>query len=254
MRKKIIAANWKMNHTLSEATAFAGEFEKGVGNALSPGTEVLIAPAFPFLGELVRRLGSIAGVGIAAQNVHEEEQGAFTGEVSAAMLRSVGCTHVIIGHSERRALYGEGNSLLLRKVHQALTHQLIPVFCIGETLAEREAGKVAEVVSEQLKQGLFALLPHEFEQVVIAYEPVWAIGTGVVATPAQAQEVHALVRKLVEDRYGAALAAETSILYGGSVKPDNAASLFTQPDIDGALVGGASLNASHFLQIVLAMR
>jgi triosephosphate isomerase len=254
MRTKILAANWKMNHTLAEATAFAEAFEQLAAQGLPAGAQAIIAPAFPFLADMARRLGVLPGVSIAAQDLHDEESGAFTGEVSAAMIRSVGATHVIIGHSERRQYQGEDNALLLRKVRKALEHGLVPIFCIGETLAEREAGKVGEVIETQLREGLFEIQEPDIRRVVIAYEPVWAIGTGVVATPAQAQEVHAQVRALLDRRYGGEVANLLPVLYGGSMKPDNAAELLSQPDIDGGLVGGASLKAGSFWEIVQAAR
>lgn len=245
-RAPLIAGNWKMHGTLPEAV----ELATGVKNLLSSVTdrEILLAPAFPVLAAVGAVLRSTP-IRLAAQNLHWETQGAFTGEVSGAMLRSVGCTHVIVGHSERRQLFGEGDEFVARKVRAALRDRLVPIVCVGETLAEREANRTLAVVHRQTRAALEGLGTGEIGRVVIAYEPVWAIGTGKVATPEQAQEVHRHIRILVEKIAGADVAAAMRILYGGSVKPDNIDALMRQPDLDGALVGGASLKAEDFARI-----
>lgn len=248
MRKRIAAGNWKMNLGLKEAHDLAAAIAAGLTEEDLTHTEVVLAPPFTHLS---RVLDAAAGkIGIAGQNLHQEEKGAYTGEISASMLTSVGCSHVLIGHSERRQYFGEDNALLLAKVRQALAHGLTPVYCLGETLEQREAGHTFAIVEAQLREGTFAFSATEFGKLVLAYEPVWAIGTGVTASPAQAQEVHAHLRQLVRTQYGEEVADSTSILYGGSVKPANARELFACPDIDGGLVGGASLKADAFLEIV----
>ncbi|MDX1905430.1 MAG: triose-phosphate isomerase [Bacteroidia bacterium] len=252
-RKKIAAGNWKMNLTAVEAQSLASEVIHIVRTEYLGGAEVVLAPPFPFLGMIQHLTKDFPGFYTSAQNLHQAQSGAYTGEVSASMLTSIGVTHTIIGHSERRQLFGETNALLASKTDQALAHGLTPIFCIGETLSEREAGQTFAVNETQLREGLFHLDASAFSKIVIAYEPVWAIGTGKTATPEQAQEVHAHIRSLITAQYGAAVADATSILYGGSVKADNAASLFSQPDIDGGLVGGASLKAREFAEIVKAL-
>jgi triosephosphate isomerase (TIM) len=248
-RRPMIAGNWKMNLTLKESAALAGRVCRET--AAAEGVDVLIAPPFTAL-TAVRE--AIAGTRIllGAQNMHWEESGAYTGEISPSMLLNAGCSHVILGHSERRALFGETNETVDRKVSAALRVDLIPIVCFGETLEERERGRTFDVVKEQLQGSLGGLLkaksiPHS---TVLAYEPVWAIGTGRTATPAQAQEVHAFVRKWLIAAFDTAIAAKIRILYGGSVKPDNISELMSMPDIDGALVGGASLKAESFVPIV----
>lgn len=215
--------------------------------------EVIFAPPFPFLGLVQHFIKGDSRFKLAAQNIHDAAQGAYTGEVSAAMLASVGATYVILGHSERRAYFGEDNAWLAKKVNRALETGLSPIFCVGETLDEREQNRTFEVVGSQLAEGLFHLSADQLRQVVIAYEPVWAIGTGKTATPEQAQEVHAFIRKQLADQYGSTVAEGISILYGGSVKPNNAKELFSQPDIDGGLVGGASLDSRDFAEIIKAL-
>lgn len=233
MPKTILAANWKMNKTQAEAQNFIQELSK---TAFKPDREVVLCPPFTALNAL----SGIKEVKLGAQNMHFEENGAFTGEISAAMLKELGCTYVLIGHSERRQLFGETDELINKKIIAAVNHGLIPVFCLGETLAQRESGETMQVITTQLKQGLTGI--NYINKLVIAYEPVWAIGTGKTATPQEAQEVHALIRSLTT--------ADTSILYGGSVKPENISSLMAQPDINGALVGGASLKAEDFIKII----
>jgi triosephosphate isomerase len=249
MRKKIVAGNWKMNTTYQEGETLA----KGIA-AKKPEVPdnvlLVVAPPFTHLCCLTGALRE-AGVGIAAQNCAAEEKGAYTGEVSAKMLASIGVEYCIIGHSERREYYGETNAILLKKVQQALSAGLRPVFCIGEVLAEREANRYFEVVKTQLSEVILQLSPADFQKIVIAYEPVWAIGTGKTATAAQAQEIHAYIRQILAGKFGDA-ANDTSILYGGSCKPSNANELFSQPDVDGGLIGGASLVADDFIAIAKA--
>ncbi len=247
MRTPLIAGNWKMYKTASEASAFVRAFLPLVSGV--KGVEIVLAPSYLAIravADLVR--GS--GVGVASQNVHFAPEGAFTGEVSAAMLKEAGATHAIVGHSERRQYFAETDESVNRKVKAALEADLVPIMCLGETLAERESGKTFEVVDRQLRGGLAGVPASSAAKVVVAYEPVWAIGTGKTASPAQAQEVHALLRKGLSGAWGAAAAAAVRILYGGSVKPDNVDTLMAQGDIDGALVGGASLKADSFARIV----
>jgi triosephosphate isomerase len=246
-RVALIAGNWKMHGTRAEATALAGALAASVGQVT--GREVLIAPPFTAL-DAAR--AAIAGTRIllGAQNVHGEDRGAYTGEVSAAMLEEAGCSHVIIGHSERRQFYGETDAGVNARLRGALRTALVPIVCVGETLAEREAEITMQVIERQVRDGLGGLEPAHHGRIVLAYEPVWAIGTGRTATPVQAQEVHMAIRKLVRQLAGQAVADGMRILYGGSVKPDNIDALMAQPDIDGALVGGASLDAVAFARIV----
>ncbi len=248
MRKKIVAGNWKMNKTLQEGIALAQEVEK-MASGVPGDVELIIAPPFIHLTEVKKLLNRVK---LGAQNCASEASGAFTGEVSASMLASAGVQFVIIGHSERRSYYGETNSIINKKVRLALQNNLNPIFCCGEVLSEREKGKHLDVVKEQLEEGLFSLSPDEFSKVIIAYEPVWAIGTGVNATPAQAQEMHQYIRSLIAGKYDETIASNTSILYGGSCKPSNAGELFANPDVDGGLIGGASLKAEDFIGIAKA--
>jgi triosephosphate isomerase len=246
-RTPLLAGNWKMHGTRAEATALAGALARSVGAVAD--REVLIAPPFTSL-DAAR--AAIAGTRIllGAQNVHGEDKGAFTGEVSAAMLLEAGCTHVIIGHSERRQYYGEDDASVNARLRGALRAGLVPIVCIGETLAERQAGETMAVIERQIRGGFAGMDPVTSRPCVLAYEPVWAIGTGHTATPAQAQEVHLAIRKLAAQLVGQPVADTVRILYGGSVKPDNIDALMAQPDIDGALVGGASLDAAGFERIV----
>jgi triosephosphate isomerase len=249
MRTAAIVGNWKMNLGRAAASALARELRAKVAAA---GCEVGVAPPFPWLETVAAELRG-SPIFVAGQNLHPEKFGAFTGEVSAEMLRDCGCSHVIVGHSERRHLLGESSEFVGRKVKSALAQGLAPILCVGETLAERKAGKTAAVVLDQLETGLKDLAEGAARPVVVAYEPVWAIGTGVNATPAQAGEVHALVRDRLARLFSPGFAAATRILYGGSVKPENAAELLGVDGIDGALVGGASLTAASFLGIVAAL-
>ncbi|MBN2610100.1 MAG: triose-phosphate isomerase [Bacteroidales bacterium] len=248
MRKKIVAGNWKMNNTLQEGIQLA----KDVCNKTIPqDVKVILGTPFIHLTEVAKVVKGTP-VAVAAQNCADKAAGAYTGEVSAAMIKSAGIEYVILGHSERRAYYGETNTILAEKVKLALENGLLPIFCIGEVLEERESGILFDVIKKQLEEGLFFLGADEFKKVVIAYEPVWAIGTGKVATPAQAQEMHAYIRQQVAAKYGNTMADDTTILYGGSCKASNAGELFANPDVDGGLIGGASLKADEFLGIVNA--
>jgi triosephosphate isomerase len=246
MRRKLIAGNWKMYKTVAEATALVEEIKKGVAGA--PG-DALVAPPFTAIAAVVAAAKG-SPVAVAAQNMHFEKEGAFTGEVSAPMLVDAGVTHVILGHSERRQYFAETDDGVAKKTKAALAAGLLPISCVGETLAEREAGRTMEVVGRQMDAILAAVTADEARKVVIAYEPVWAIGTGKVATPEQAQEVHAFIRSRIAAKHGQAVADALRILYGGSVKPDNVKGLMALPDVDGALVGGASLKADSFLKLV----
>ena len=250
MRKKIIAANWKMNMTAAEAASFMEDLELELKNF--DGAEVVIVPPFTVLPRLSEIISEIPGVTLGAQNMWHETSGAFTGEISAGMLREFFTRYVVLGHSERRTIFGETDELVNKKVKAALAASLRPILCVGETLEERDAGRVHEVLSRQLKGSLAGLDADQMLDTVIAYEPVWAIGTGRTATPEQAQEAHAFVRKTIGEIFDPATAAKVRIQYGGSVKPDNAKELLHQPDIDGALVGGASLDARGFAKIVKA--
>jgi triosephosphate isomerase len=248
MRRPLIAGNWKMFKTVPEAVALARQVRAGV-EAKAAERDVLLAPPATALHAVAEAIRGSALL-LAGQNMHWEKQGAFTGEVSPAMLKDAGCTHVVLGHSERRQLFGETDEGVGRKARAAFDHALLPVLCVGETLPEREADRTLEVVERQVERALRQLTPDEASRAVIAYEPVWAIGTGRSATPEQAQEVHRAIRRLVARSHGDAVAGATRILYGGSVKPDSIASLMAQDDIDGALVGGACLAADSFLAIV----
>jgi triosephosphate isomerase len=243
MRTPFIAANWKMYKTVHEAVAFIKEFRTLVKDLHD--VEIVVAPPFTALHSAVEAAHG-SNIGIAGQNLHWEREGAFTGEVSAGMLREAGAEYAIIGHSERRRLFGETDQTVNRKLTAALASQLTAIVCIGETLEERDANQTLDVLDRQIKQGLDGLTADQIAALVIAYEPVWAIGTGRNATPAQAGEAHAHIRSRLRQWFGGTAADQCHILYGGSVKPDNAAALFAQPDIDGGLVGGASLDGEQF--------
>jgi triosephosphate isomerase len=248
-RRKFVCGNWKMHKTAPEAVALVKELAAGLAEASGSGkVQVAVAPAFTALHPVASALVG-TGLELAAQNVHFEPQGAFTGEISAGMLADVGCRHVIVGHSERRQLFGETDEGVRKKVGALLSANLLPIVCVGETLAEREAGKTLAVVDRQVRAGLAGIPAAALAAITVAYEPVWAIGTGKTATTAQAQEVHAAIRAILRELAGG-LADSIRIQYGGSVKPENAAELMSQPDVDGALVGGASLKAKDFLAIV----
>ena len=245
-RKTLIAGNWKMYKTAGEGAALVEEIKKGLAGAPS---DVVVAPPYTALTAVVAAAKGSA-VAVAAQNMHYEKEGAFTGEVSAAMLRDLGVTHVVLGHSERRQYFAETDEGVARKTKVALDNGITPISCVGETLSEREAGRTMDVVKRQVDTILNALTAEEARRIVVAYEPVWAIGTGKVATPEQAQEVHAFIRLRIGEVHGKATADVLRILYGGSVKPDNVKGLMALPDVDGALVGGASLKADSFLKLV----
>jgi triosephosphate isomerase len=248
MRKKIVAGNWKMNKSLEEGVQLAKDVDVALEATEQLFCDVVIAPPFVHLTEVSKAVGS--KLSVSAQNCAAEASGAYTGEVSASMLRSAGIPYVIIGHSERRTYYGDTDEILARKTNQALANGLKPIFCIGEELAQRDSGVTFEVIRSQIEKGLFHLSADGFSNIVIAYEPVWAIGTGRTATSAQAQEVHEFIRKLVAEKYGSEIAENTSILYGGSCNENNAGELFACPDIDGGLIGGASLVAEKFIKII----
>ena len=249
MRRYLIAGNWKMNKTASEGQTLAQEIVAAVGSETK--VDIVVCPPFTGLHIAAAALGG-SSLRLGAQNCHTEASGAYTGEISAAMLRAVCCDYVILGHSERRQYFGESDAFINKKVHAALKNGLQPILCVGELLAERESGKTLEVVKTQTLGGLEGVAKEDASKVVIAYEPVWAIGTGKVATTAQAQEVHAFIRSLLAERFGAEAAAGMRILYGGSMKPSNAPELLAQPDVDGGLIGGASLEAKSFAELVAA--
>ena len=251
MPRPFVVGNWKMHKTVAEARALAAAVRDGVKDFGD--IDVAVAPPFTALTAVAEALKG-SSVGLAGQTMHEASKGAFTGEVSPVMLRDAGCTHVILGHSERRHLFGETDAAIMKKARTALDHGLIPILCVGETLDERETSRTFDVVEKEVEQALRHVTPEEAARSVLAYEPVWAIGTGKTATPAQAQEVHTFIRKLVARSHGDAVARAIRILYGGSVKPDNASLLIAEPDVDGALVGGACLEAPSFLGIVAASR
>ncbi|MCL5030560.1 MAG: triose-phosphate isomerase [Bacteroidetes bacterium] len=248
MRRKVIAGNWKMNNNLSESQNLITKLISGLSNE-KLNSDVVICPPFTSLSE-ASSLAKNTVIKLGAQNMYFEENGAFTGEISAEMLKSVGCEYVILGHSERRIIFGELDQLINKKIKKALQSGLKPIFCVGETLEERESGVTEEVIKRQVTEGLKEISANEMDRIIVAYEPVWAIGTGKTATPQQAEEVHAFIRNLVLNLYSSSVAEKLVIQYGGSVKPDNAAELLSQNDIDGALVGGACLKADSFISII----
>ena len=254
MRRKMLAGNWKMNLTPNEARhlirALRAELDSGAA-ALGRDRDVLVAPAAVALSAAAQELAG-SSIALAAQNMHYEDKGAFTGEVSPPMLKAIGVTHVIIGHSERRHVFGESDDLINRKVRAAMRHRLIPILCVGETQAEHDGGHTTTVILRQTQNGLAGLDGREAARTIVAYEPVWAIGTGRTATPAQAALAHGAIREVIGDAFGPECAAAVRILYGGSVTPENVEGLLTERDIDGALVGGASLKADSFARIVRA--
>ncbi|NNG28087.1 MAG: triose-phosphate isomerase [Ignavibacteriaceae bacterium] len=247
MRKNVIAGNWKMNKDLNESQDLVSKIINGLGNDTK--CDVILCPPFTSLNEVSSLIKSTP-VKLGAQNIYFEDSGAFTGEISASMLKSVGCEYVIIGHSERRNILSERNDVINKKIKKALEHSLKPIFCVGELLEQREDGSTMDVVKNQILKGLKDITPVQLSKIIIAYEPVWAIGTGKTATPAQAQEVHAAIRELIVENFSEDVADNLVIQYGGSVKPDNAGELLSQKDIDGALVGGACLKADSFLGII----
>jgi triosephosphate isomerase len=247
MRRQFIAGNWKMNTNRASAVALAEGIVKAAASVA--GVDLAVCPPSCYLEAVGKALAG-SKIGLGAQNMYHEKEGAFTGELSAAMLVDAGCKYVILGHSERRHILGETDAAINKKVHAALAAGLTPIVCVGELLADREAGKTLGVIQCQFGGSLAGLTPEQMAKVVIAYEPVWAIGTGKVATPQQAEEVHLALRKIMAEHYNASIAEGVIIQYGGSVKPDNAAELLGQPNIDGALVGGASLKVDQFLGII----
>jgi len=252
MRKAFVAGNWKLNTDIHSSVALAAAIAEGASDKASSGQMTLaVCPPFVYLAAVSQALSS-SSIGLGAQNVYFEPKGAFTGEVSVSMLKDVGCSYVLCGHSERRHVFGECDEWINKKVHAAISGGLLPILCIGELLEERQAAKTETVVHKQLEKGLAGLEAAKMGAVTIAYEPVWAIGTGLTATPDQAQEVHSFIRSLLADLYGAELADQIRIQYGGSVKPNNTAELMKEPDVDGLLVGGASLKAEDFLAIIEA--
>lgn len=252
MRKHIVAGNWKMNMTFEAADELIDNIMTSLEQTeLDRNTLMIICPPFPYL-EMANDYANDSYFAVGAQNVNDNERGAYTGEISAEMLQSMELDYCIVGHSERRTYYGETDAIVAAKVNQLLAHDIRPIVCCGEVLQEREANQQFDVVRRQITDGLFHLTPEQFSQVVIAYEPVWAIGTGKTATPDQAQEIHAFIRSLIAEKYGNDIAQNTSILYGGSCKPSNAKELFANPDVDGGLIGGAALKAEDFMAIATA--
>lgn len=253
MRKNIIAGNWKMNMDFNEGVKLFSEIQQLISNEIKGNQEAVVCPPFIHISSLVQAAIPDLKISIGAQNCHQAEGGAFTGEVSASMISSAGARYVIIGHSERRLYFSESNSLLAQKLDTALKNTLIPIFCIGETLDQRNNGTYFEVIKNQISEAAFHLEETEFNKLVLAYEPVWAIGTGLTATPEQAQEIHAFIRSEVAEKYNRNLADDLTILYGGSCNPKNADELFAQADIDGGLIGGASLKSRDFVDILRAL-
>ncbi|HRB70261.1 triose-phosphate isomerase [Flavobacterium sp. WV_118_3] len=250
MRHSIVAGNWKMHKNASETEDLLNDLIEKLPSDKE--VEIIVAPTFVNLSSAVQHL-EFTNIGVAAQNMHQAESGAFTGEISADMLKNIGVDIVILGHSERRSYFHETDALLANKVDTALKHELRVIFCFGEELKDRQNQQHFNIVENQLKDGLFHLDAKAWENIVLAYEPVWAIGTGETATPDQAQEMHQFIRQTVEDKYGREVAENVSILYGGSVKPDNAKEIFSKPDVDGGLIGGAALKADDFAAIVAAV-
>ena len=248
MRKNIVAGNWKMNNDLPQTASLISDLKE---QTKTSNAEVMIAPSFTNLWHSFEATRE-DDIEVVAQNMHFAENGAYTGEVSASMLKSIGIKTVILGHSERRAYYNETDESLAKKVDAALANDLRTIFCFGEELADRKAGNEEQVVASQIKNALFHLEASAFKSIVLAYEPVWAIGTGETASPEQAQDMHAFIRKTLESKYGLTIANDMTILYGGSVKPANAKEIFGKPDVDGGLIGGASLKAEDFYAIVNA--
>lgn len=250
MRQKIVAGNWKMNKTLQEANVLASEVMAMVADEVKGDARVIFCVPFPYLVPIKNQLGNNTSIAVAAQNCSEHESGAYTGEVSAPMLKSMDIPYVVLGHSERRQYFGEDGKLLAKKIDVALKHGLVPIFCCGEPLEIREKGTHEQLVKQQVEESLFHLPAVSLQKIVIAYEPVWAIGTGKTATSQQAQDMHAVIRKHIAGRFGQAVADSISILYGGSVNAANAKELFANPDVDGGLVGGASLKSREFTEII----
>jgi triosephosphate isomerase len=251
MRKNIVAGNWKMNMNLLEGLALAKEVSELVEKDANNGVEVVLGTPFIHLSEVNKAVNK-AKIKIAAQNCAKEVSGAYTGEISAEMIKSTSSDYIILGHSERRAYYGDTDAILTEKVNRSLENDMKVIFCIGEVLSERKSENHFNVVKSQLENGVFHLSAEVFKNIVLAYEPVWAIGTGVTASSDQAQEMHAFIRKTLVEKYGETVAEDTSILYGGSCKPSNAKELFANKDVDGGLIGGAALKAEDFMGIITA--
>jgi len=247
VRNPFIAGNWKMHKTIRESVDFARLLVNKCDELAD--RRIVIAPPFPALQAVGEALKG-SEIHLSAQNLHEQPSGAYTGEVSAGMLSDAGCEYVIVGHSERRTIFGEKDDVINKKLKIGISSGLMPIFCIGETLSERDAGQTFAVIDRQIKEGLNNLTTDDIRRVVIAYEPVWAIGTGKTATPEQAQEVHAYIREIIKKTYGEGVSAFVAVIYGGSVNPNNIGGLMDQPDIDGALVGGASLDIESFIRII----
>ena len=248
MRSKIVAGNWKMNNDAKETESLLNEIKKIDYNCSA---RIMIAPSFVQLSQALTALEE-SSIEVVAQNMHEEESGAFTGEVSAKMLKSINVDKVILGHSERRLYYNETNESLAKKVKTALKYDMEIIFCFGEEQEDRKSKKHFDVIKQQLSESLFDLPIGAWEHIILAYEPVWAIGTGETASPEQAQEMHSFIRNLISEKYDYGTASETSILYGGSIKPSNAQAIFSRPDVDGGLIGGASLKVDEFMAITMA--
>ncbi len=253
MRKQVAAANWKMNLTYQQAEQLITDIIN-TPHTLAAHQLAVFAVPFPYLKMVADKINGKTGAGVAAQNCYTQKAGAYTGETSVEMLQSVGATYVVLGHSERREYFNESNQMLAEKVNIVLSYGLTPIFCCGEALNIREAGTQNEYVGNQLKESLFHLSAEELQKIIIAYEPIWAIGTGKTATSEQAQEMHAHLRSVLATQYGKEVADNISILYGGSVKGSNAKEIFSQPDVDGGLVGGASLKADEFVQIINGLK
>jgi triosephosphate isomerase (TIM) len=250
MRQKIVAGNWKMNKSFEEANILASEIMGMVADEVKGNVKVVFCTPFPYLLPIKNLLGNNSRISVGAQNCSEHESGAYTGETSAAMLKSIGVPYVILGHSERRQYFGENGKLLAKKVDIALKHGLVPIFCCGEPLDVREKNQHEKLVQQQIEESLFHLDEAAIKKIVIAYEPVWAIGTGKTATSQQAQDMHAVIRKQLAGKYGQSAANEIPILYGGSVNAANAKELFSCPDVDGGLVGGVSLKSREFTDVI----
>ena len=251
MRKPFVAGNWKMNTDSHSSVALAEAIAAGSSRLAGSSLDVAVIPPFVYLQAVAKAVSS-SHIGLGSQDIYFEQNGAFTGEISASMLKDIGCTYVLCGHSERRHVIGETDELVNKKIAAAISGGLLPIFCVGELLEQRKANKTPEVVTRQVELGLAGLSAEKVSAVTIAYEPVWAIGTGLTATPEQAQEVHCFVRQLLAKMYSEQLSQEIRIQYGGSVKPGNTAELMAQEDVDGLLVGGASLKADDFLEIIQA--
>ena len=252
MRSKIVAGNWKMNNNCKETKSLVKGIRKSIKRLPLDNTRVIIAPTFVNLATAVKKAKK-SNIEVVSQNMHQSKSGAFTGEISADMLTSIGVKTVILGHSERRSLFGETDAVLAEKVNAALENELEIIFCFGELLEDRKSDQHFNVVKSQLENALFHLEAIAWSNIVLAYEPVWAIGTGETASPEQAQEMHAFIRNILQEKYTTSVAESTSILYGGSVKPANAAEIFSKVDVDGGLIGGASLNVKDFTSIIKAI-